>query len=135
MSKISIELFGSDAELAFFNDDGEKNIVFEFNEDLDGYISLGTAMSRIKGRSCSLDVRRIPDGKYQPHLILLNETIDLPTLSFLYGVIKPLSADSDYISRLSIGHKRLIKRVDELEERIEKLNERIVGSKLFDNAP
>ena len=135
MSKINIELFESDAELISFKQNGERSLVFDFSTMLDGYISLGTLTSRICGTSCAIDIRRLDDGEYTPHLILADRTLDLPKIKMQYGIIMPLEPDTDFVTKLSLRERRLKKRVDELEKKLEELTKKVSGTPLFGGTP
>lgn len=135
MSRMNIELFGRDAELISYKQDGERALMLDFGTELDGYISLGSITARIRGISCALDTRRLADGEYIPHLILADRTVDLPRVKLQHGILAPTEPDTSYLTRLSLRERRLSERVEKLEERLEEITERITGSSLFGTAP
>ena len=135
MSRMNIELFAKDTELISFEQSSDGALMLNFGREVDGYVALGAVTVRIKGRSCAVDTRRIPDGEYIPHLILADRTVDLPGVKKQHGAISPSEPDSSYITKLSARERRLSERVDELEKRLDEINKRIVGSSLFSTAP
>lgn len=135
MSKISIELIGSDAELISFKHSGERSLIFDFSVMLDGYISLGALTSRICGTECAIDTVRLDDGEYTPHLILADRTVDLPKIKKQYGIITPLEPDISFVTKLSLRERRLEKRVDDMEKRLEELTKKVSGTRLFGGTP
>ncbi len=135
MSKINIELFGSDAELISFKQDGEAALAFGFPTMLDGYVSLGGITVRICGQACAVDIRRLADGEYIPHLILADRTVDLPRVKMQYGIITPIEPDTDYVTKLSVRERRLRGRVDELEKRLDEITKKVTGASLFGGMP
>lgn len=132
---MNIELFGKDAQLISFADDGAAALVLDFAKELDGYISLGSITSRIKGKSCALDIRRLSDGEYIPHLILADCTVNLPRVKKQNEIIAPIEPDGSFIVTLLLRERQLSERVDQLEKRLEEINKRVVGSSLFSTAP
>lgn len=135
MSKMSIEIFGYDAELISHTEDGGEGLILTFASELDGYVSLANVTVRIKGASCAIDTRRIPDGEYTPHLILKDCTLNLPDIKIQYGVISPIEPDISYLRKLSIRERRLSERVESLEKKLEEINKKVVGSSLFSALP
>ena len=134
MSNMKIELYGRNAELCSF-EEGGGSLCFSFDTEQNGYISLGPITSRIAGTVCSIDIRKICDGEYIPHLILANMTIDLPRVKIQHGIAYHTEHDSSSPSELSLRERRLEKRVDALEEKIEELYNKIAGSRLFRSEP
>ena len=135
MSKINIELFGRETELVSFSQDGRKSLVIEFNEELDGYVALGTVTARLRGTGCAIDLRNLPDGSYTPHLILSDKTLDLPEVKLYSGIITPSEPEVAYTTRLSLRERRLSQRVDKLEKRLDEITKRITGSSIFGTTP
>lgn len=135
MSKISIEIFGKDCETVTYKQDGEPMLIFEFADELDGYIALGSATARIKGRSCAVDLRRLKDGEYIPHLVLMDSTLDLPTVIKQHGIIAIKEPEISYLTRLSLRERRLGERVERLERAIENIEKKVMGQSLFGGEP
>lgn len=134
MSKMKIELYGRNAELCSF-EEGGGSLCFSFDSEQNGYISLGTLTSRIKGTDCTLDTRGLRDGEYIPHLILADMTVNLPRMKIQHGIASPAESDDSDTGNLSLRERRLTKRVDALEERVEELYRKIAGSSLFRSEP
>lgn len=135
MSKIRIELFGNEAELISFKQDGGDSLVMEFGEEYDGYLSIGKLTARIKGATCALDTRRLADGEYTPRLILTDMTVDLPRIKKYCGIITPPDPELPYVHKLSLRERRLSSRVAELEKKVEEITEKVWGSSLFKSTP
>ncbi|MBO7195842.1 MAG: hypothetical protein J6V80_00735 [Clostridia bacterium] len=135
MSKIRIECFGNEAELISFSQDGERTLQIDLGGEYDGYISIGRLTSRIKGASCSMDMRGLEDGEYTPRLIVADMTVDLPKIQKQYGIITPTEPELPYTLALSLRERRLRERVDRLEKRLEELTKRIEGERLFGGTP
>lgn len=135
MSKITIECFDRSAEIVSFESDREPMLVFEFTSEYDGYIALGEATARIKGARCTLDLRKINDGEYTPHLILSDKTVDLPRLKKEFGALALTEPPLNEINSLSLRERRLNKRVTELEKQMEEISKKVYGSSLFQPLP
>ncbi len=135
MSKLKIECFGNDAELISFINESGPDLVIEFVEEVDGYVSLGNQAVKIMGKKCVLDKRKIPDGEHIPHLVLSDKTLDLPKLKKLYGSIEPAAHDIREIGELSLRERYLNRRVSLLEKQIEELTKKVYGSSLFKSLP
>ncbi len=135
MSKINIQLFGRESELVSYKQDGEPMLIFEFTEEVDGYISLGPSTSRIKGKSCPVDLRRLTDGEHIPHLILPEATLDLPRVIKQHGIISPKEPEISFLSKLSLRERRLSERVERLEGELEKIQKKVMGASLFGGEP
>ena len=135
MSKISIEIFGKGCEIVSYKQDGESVLIFEFADELDGYIALGSATARIKGRSCAVDLRRLQDGEYTPRLVLMEATLDLPPVIKEHGMITPKEPEISYLTRLSFRERRLSERVDKLERALENIEKKVMGQGLFGVKP
>ena len=135
MSKIIIENFDDGGELVDFKSDAETFLVFEFTEEVEGYISLGNLTSKFKGTSCAMDIRQLDDGDYTPHLIMPSRTIDLPRLKKEYGAVTPIDPCISDINKLSLRERRLCRRVKILESQIKEITKKVYGSSLFERLP
>ena len=131
MSKINLELFGRDPELISFEYKRDGTLVFEFTEDQDGYICLGKRTARIKGKSCAIDVRDLECGEHTPRLILEDMTVDLVKIQNENGAIHPKEHEIGEIGELSLRERRLARRVEELEDRLEILEKKVFGTSIF----
>ena len=131
MSKINLELFLKDCELISFEYKRDGNLVFEFTEEVDGYICLGSRTARIKGKSCAIDVRDLECGEHIPRLILEDMTIDLVKIRNENGAIYPKEREACEIGDLSLRERRLKRRTDELELRLEILEKKVFGTSIF----
>ena len=131
MSKISLELFGRDCEIVSFEYKKNSMLLFEFTEELDGYILLGRHTARLKGRGCAVDVRDLEDGEHIPRLILEDATVDLPKIKNENGIIIPTERGIAEIGDISLRERRLCRRVNELEARLDELSKKVFGAKIF----
>ena len=131
MGKINLELFGRDCEILSYEYKKADFLRFEFTEELSGYIQLGKSTARINGKTCDVDVRELPAGEHTPRLILEDMTIDLPRLKNEYGSIYPLKHTVEEIGELSLRERRLCRRVNELEARLEEISEKVFGTTIF----
>lgn len=131
MSKISLELFGRDCELTAFEYKKESVLVFEFTEALDGYIQLGSHAARFTGRECAVNLAGLAEGEHIPRLILEDATLDLPKIKNEGGVILPAEHTLSEIGGISLRERRLCRRVDELEERLNEISKKVFGATIF----
>ena len=131
MSKISLELFGRDCEVTAFEYMKDGMLVFEFAEELDGYIQLGRHAVRFKGKKCAVNVRDLEGGEHIPRLILTDATVDLPRLVNENGAIYPAECSVSEIGGLSLRERRLCRRVNELEARLDEISKKVFGTTIF----
>ena len=107
------------------------HLLFEFSEKIKGYLLIGDICTEIDGNSCAVDVRGLKVGEYNPILILEDYTVDLPKIKNENGAILPKGHSIDEIAEVSLRERRLSRRVDELEERLEKINKKVFGTSIF----
>ena len=131
MGKITLELFGRDCEILSYEYKKDNFLTFEFTEELTGYVQLGKSTARLKGKSCAIDLRELPNGEHTPMLILSDMVIDLPKLTNEYCVICPADHTVEEIGTLSLRERRLCQRVNELEARLEEISKKVFGSRIF----
>ena len=131
MSKIKLERFGDECELIGFDKCEDGYITFLFIELTDGFISIGHVVSRVVSGVCRFDARLIPNGVHEPRLILTDRVILLPKIIKSAHSVVAADCDSEYVREISLRERRLSERVKELESEIEKLRERIYGSRIF----
>lgn len=131
MGKISLELFGDCCEALSFDYKKEDSLTFEFTEELDGYITLGSHSARLKGKSCKVEVRDLADGEHTPRLILREKKIDLPVTVNENGAIYPKEHALSEIGEISLRERRLMRRVDRLEKELNEIRKKVFGSKIF----
>lgn len=131
MSKISLELFDRAAEVISFEDEKAAALIFEFDKELDGYLLLGKVTAKIKGKSCALDVRNLEFGEHIPYLILEDATIDLPKIKNENGAIFPVEPGISEIGNISLRERRLDRRVNELEARLDEISKKVFGTSIF----
>ena len=131
MGKIVLELFGRDAEVISFEYRKENFLTFEFTDELRGHLQFGTRTVKIIGNSCAVDVRDLPTGEHIPRLILEDMTLDLPKITNENGAIYPSEHTLKEIGGLSLRERRLCRRVNELEARLEEISNKVFGSKIF----
>ena len=131
MGKLSLELFGRDCEILSFEYKKEGVLLFEFTEELDGYIHLGKQIARIKGSTCAVDVRLLEDGEHIPRLILTDMTVDLPRIKNENGMILPVEREVKEIGDISLRERRLCRRVNELEARLDEISKKVFGTSIF----
>lgn len=135
MSNMKIELYGRNAELCSFTGEDSSSLILSFDSEHNGYISLGPITARISGKECAVDIRRLCDGEYTPHLILADMTVDLPRIKIIHGIPAPIQPGKRTINDISLRERRLSVRVDLLEQRVEELTKKIVGTSLFRAEP
>ena len=131
MSKINLELFGRNSEILSFEYKKENYLRFEFTEDICGYINLGRVTARLIDGKCAVDVQNLECGDHIPRLILTDMTIDLPAIRNENGAIYPREHNLQEIGELSLRERRLCRRVNELEKRLEEISKKVFGSKIF----
>ena len=131
MGKISLELFDKCCEIISFEYKKDYVLVFRFDRELDGYVHLGNHATRLKGRSCAVDIRDLAEGEHIPRLILEDMTIDLPRITNKNGIIAPKEHQTEEIGDVSLRERRLCRRVDELEARLDEITKKVFGSKIF----
>ena len=131
MSRIKLELFGRECELISYEYKKDGSLVFEFTEDQDGYICLGKHTARIKGKNTAIDVRDLRCGEHIPRLVLEEMTIDLVKIQNENGAIYPKDHEISEIGDVSLRERRLARQVNELEERLEKLEKKVFGTSIF----
>ena len=131
MSKIKLEIFDREVEVVSYLPEPSRVLVFEFTEEIDGYIVMGSQTSRIKGRECALDIRNIKDGEHLPRLVLSDRTIDLPAVVKDFSIVRPKERSTDDIGELSLRERRLSRRVLELEKKLEEISEMVYGRTIF----
>lgn len=131
MSKISLELFGRDCEITAFEYTKNCMLVFEFTEAIDGYIQLGAHVAKFRGKECAVSLLNLNDGEHTPRLILMDSTVDLPVIIYENGVIYPKEHATKEIGELSLRERRLCRRVNELEERLDEISKKVFGSTIF----
>ena len=131
MGKIILELFGRDCEIVSYEYKKENYLTFEFTEELDGHLVLGRSTEKLKGKSCTVNIKELADGEHIPRLILKDMTIDLPKLINEYGIIYPAEHSLNEIGEISLRERRLSRRVTELEARLEEISKKVFGSTIF----
>lgn len=131
MSKICLELFGSDCEVTSFEYKKEGVLVFEFTDALDGYIQLGSHAARFAGNLCTVKLDGLTEGEHTPHLILEGATVDLPKIKNRGGVISLTEHTLNEIGDISLRERRLCRRVNELEKRLEEISNKVFGTTIF----
>ena len=131
MSKICLELFDKNCEITSFEYKNDNSLLFEFTEKLEGYIKLGSQASRFSGKCCRVNLEGLAEGEYVTHLILENETVNLPKIKNECGVIIPTEHTVAEIGDLSLRERRLCKRVSELEKKLEEISKKVYGSTIF----
>ena len=131
MSKINLELFGRDCELITFEYKKDSELIFEFTESYDGSLLLGKHTARIKGKKCAIDIRDLECGEHIPRLILEDATIDLVTIKNENGAVYPKEHSVREIGEISLRERRLARRADELEKRLEKIEKKVFGTSIF----
>ena len=131
MGKISLELFDEGCEMLSFEYKKDSTLTFEFTEELDGYISLGSHSARLKGSCCSVEVRDLIDGEHKPRLILRDRTVDLPLVVNENGAIYPRERSVTEIGDISLRERRLKRRLDMMEAELIELKNKVFGTKIF----
>lgn len=131
MSKIKLEIFDREVEVVSYLPERSRAFIIEFTEATDGYIVMGGQTVRIKGKECAVDIRAIKDGEHQPRLVLEDKTIDLPVIIKDLGIVRPKEREINEIGELSLREKRLMRRVSELEKRLDKISEMVYGRTIF----
>ena len=125
MSKIKFELYGNECEVREFLLDGENILVFEFQEEYEGFVRIGEITSRLNEGKCAFDLRLLPNEEMHPVLVIPNGVINLPTFKKLGRAIELLDCTEDYIRRASQRERALEKRILELEMELREISERI----------
>ena len=131
MGKITLELFGRDCEIISYEYKKDDILCFEFTEELSGYIQLDNRVEKLNGKSCLINIRELPVGEHTPRLILEDMTLDLPSLTNENGAIYPSPHTVEEIGSLSLRERRLCRRVNELEGRLEKIENKVFGARIF----
>ena len=131
MGKIILELFDREPEIISYEYKKEDFLCFEFTEKLSGYVQLDKRIEKLNGNSCLIDVRELPVGEHTPRLILEDITLDLPSLINENGAIYPSPHTLEEIGCLSLRERRLCRRVNELEERLTKIENKVFGTSIF----
>ena len=87
MNKMALKIFNSGAEiLEFTKGSGE---VLEISiGNLCGHVSVGSITARAND-SCIINLSHLPDGEYEPKLILQDRVIPLPVIIKELGIIRP----------------------------------------------
>ena len=131
MSVIKVEIFGDECEVVDIKNDKSNLFVFEFSEELDGYLTFGGAVARADGKHCSIDSRHVGNGSHDPALSLDGRIIRLPRMVKLGKLISLERPSDEYIRDVSLRARILAVRVSELEEALKKLNQRVYGTSIF----
>lgn len=131
MSKIKYEIFGTDAEVVSFEQNGDGTLLISLPDEYNGFISVNGALAQLTNGTARYDLRYIEDGEHTPHLVLRHGRIALPKIKKLGRVITLAECDSEYIRSSSIRERRLAARVKVLEEEINQLKKCIYGTKIL----
>ena len=131
MGKLKLEIFGRSCEIISFQYEKDSAFCFEFTEAYDGYIQLGKTMGRLKNGNCAVDIRNLECGEHIPRLILEDMTLDLPTIVNENGAVYPKEHSVSEIGEISLRERRLCRRVNELEARLDEITKKVFGTSIF----
>lgn len=128
MYKITIQLFDKDAEVVSFGKGTGNLLEIKFTDIFDGYVVMGNIKAKINNGKAKINTLYLKNGEYSPKLLMNDAVIDLPKLYKEDRLIKLSECDGEYAHSLSLREYILRERVRNLEEEIEKLNERVYGT-------
>ena len=126
---MALKIFNSGAEiLEFTKGSGE---VLEISiGNLCGHVSVGSITARAND-SCIINLSHLPDGEYEPKLILQDRVIPLPVIVKQLGIIRPKEYEPSYMRTLSLALREAEERITSLEKTIEKIERKVWGESIF----
>ena len=128
MNIIKLEIFKNEAECLSFSSSKGAGLTFDFGTEIDGFVTVGSITRSVSEGLCTLDSRILADGEYEPTLILDRKTVRLPKIVKRGEQIRLAGFTDDCIRRLSLRERRLARRVEELEQLVFEISERIGSS-------
>ena len=131
MADIRYEIFGGKAEVVGFSSEGGRELTFRIEGSGDGFVSTCDVAARLKDGVASIDSRLISDGEHTPMLILKDRRISLPRIRKSGSRVTLADCDEEYVRDVSLRAHRLARRVEELEQTVESLCERVYGTTVF----
>ena len=131
MSRLKIEIYGSEAEVTAFEPDECESVSFLLSSPCDGFISIDGVTARLRGGECIFDLRLLGSGKYTPVLILEDRIVTLPTVIKTGKKFALADCTQEFIRAISKRERELEARVAELEATVKKLADSIFKNTIF----
>ena len=130
MNKLKLQIFGGESEIKEFIG-GKDRLEIDFGERVNGYLLFGHIYLRVESDRAIIGISSLPDGDYQPQLVLEDRTVKLPPMSLSLGILSPTKCDSDYIRALSLRQRRLEESLKTVYARLDQAEKKIFGESIF----
>ena len=130
-TEITLSLYGGECELSGYKRGESMNLLFLFDDSVDGYITIDNLVITVNRGRGKFDARLLPRGSYEPRLIADGRIIPLPVLSKSDRGVCPEAPRDEYIRAASIRERELEIKVRELESSILELRDSVYGKTIF----
>lgn len=127
MAKIKYRIIGDVGERRSFIGSDDLVCRLNFDDGTDGYITVGSVVAPVKDAAAQVDMRRLPDGEYTPHLYTDGGRIRLEGFIKRGERLIP-SPLSEYtlrgllvrVDELEVALKEARREIDSIKEKTEK---------------
>ena len=130
-TEIAFGIFGDECEISSYKNRGTQSLLFLFDTDLNGYITVDNLVVTVRDGKGRFDARLLSRGDYEPKLIVDGRVISLPSIRKTERGVFPMPPDDGYIRSLSLRELELRKKVEALEGAINGLCDKVYGKTIF----
>ena len=113
-------------ECVDIKDDGGDDIRIIFDQPLCGTLVIGESVFPLIRGVCKATVGKMPDGECTPTIFVGAKSFKLESFFVKNGIILRHAPNGEYIRELYENYTKLEKRVDEMELRLENINDKII---------
>ena len=113
-------------ECVDIKDDGGDDVKIIFDQPLCGSLVIGDSILPLIRGVCKADVGSLPEGECRPTIFVGAKSYKIESFFIKDGIILRHSPDGEYIRELCENYAKLEKRVNEIETRLENINDKII---------
>lgn len=127
MNIIRFEFFKNNADIASAEYDNSDTIRFLFPTKEDGYLSIGPRIIKVEGGGANINLQSFSDGVQGCYLCIEGQRFELPSLDKIGKYFRMAAPSNNSAMARVVYLKELEARVDEMEKRLAKAEEKIFG--------
>ena len=132
MTKINYQIHDAHAEVTSFFDDSFSDLIeARFDSKIDGHISIGDHIFKVRSGVAEIKKYMLPKGRFTPILITPRYKIDLPEMRKTGKTVESLDLCAKTLRRMLIRQKTIEQNQKEIQSTLRSLKEAIQGTRLL----
>lgn len=132
MTRITYQIHDAHADVTSFFDDSSSNLIeARFDNKIDGHISIGDHIFRVRSGVAEIPKYMLPAGRFTPILVTPRYKIDLPEMRKTGATVESLDLCAKTLRRILIRQKIIEEAQREMQSTLRSLKETIRGKSIL----